>query len=175
MQGAKPWNTLNIAYSKVKQRSRRCFLVDLNSAVFFQIRPKPKAKKTGSTSRREHIIPKRGCAACLFAFLSSSTYLFTAKRRAADLYSATRFVHHRRMKATKKDEVLHFRKTSSWCTKAIYIRTFFLCRGFGSLAERNGLRPFFVVEGNQYFIVIEVNSINEGVNQRLPLFLLGQV
>ena len=35
--------------------------------------------------------------------------------------------------------------------------------------------PFFVVEGNQYFIVIEVNSINEGVNQRLPLFLLGQV
>ena len=62
-----------------------------------------------------------------------------------------------------------------WCTKAIYIRTFFLCRGFGSLAERNGLRPFFVVEGNQHFIIIEVNSIDEGVNQRLPLFLLGQV
>ena len=62
-----------------------------------------------------------------------------------------------------------------WCSKAIYIRTFFLCRGFGSLAERNGLRPFFVVEGNQHFIVIEVNSIDEGVNQRLPLFLLGQV
>ena len=62
-----------------------------------------------------------------------------------------------------------------WCTKAIHIRTFFLCRSLSGLAERNGLRPFFVVEGNQYFIVIEVNSINEGVNQRLPLFLLGQV
>ena len=76
---------------------------------FFSDTPQAKSQKD-----RQHI-PKRGCAACLFAFLSSSTYLFTAKRRAADLYAATRFAHHRRMKATKKDEVLHFRKTSSWC------------------------------------------------------------
>ena len=62
-----------------------------------------------------------------------------------------------------------------WCTKAIHIRTFFLCRSLGGLAERNGLRPFFVVEGDQHFIVIEVNSIDEGVDQRLPLLLLGQV
>ena len=96
MQGAKPWNTLNIAYSKVKQRSRRCFLVELNSAGDFSDTPQAKSQKD-----RQHI-PKRGCAACLFAFLSSSTYLFTAKRRAADLYSATRFAHHRRMKSTKK-------------------------------------------------------------------------
>lgn len=46
-----------IVYSKVKQRSRRCFLVELNSAGFFQIRPKPKAKKTDSTSRKEVALP----------------------------------------------------------------------------------------------------------------------
>ena len=64
---------------------------------------------------------------------------------------------------------------SPWCTKAIHIRTFFLCRSLGGLAERNGFRTFFVVEGDQNFIVIEVNSIDEGVDQRLPLFLLGQI
>src|SRR5699024_3868661 len=43
---------------------------------------------------------------------------------------------------------------------------FFLCRSLGGLAERNGFRTFFVVEGDQNFIVIEVNSIDEGVDQR---------
>ena len=62
-----------------------------------------------------------------------------------------------------------------WCTKAIHIRTFFLCRSLGGLAERNGLRAFFVVEGNQHFIIIKVNCINKSIHQRLPLLLLGQV
>ena len=62
-----------------------------------------------------------------------------------------------------------------WCTKAIHIRTFFLCRSLGGLAERNGLCPFFVVEGNQHFIIIKVNCIDKSIHQRLPLLLLGQV
>ena len=64
---------------------------------------------------------------------------------------------------------------SPWCTKAIHIRTFFLCHSLGGLAERNGLCPFFVVEGNQHFIIIKVNCIDKSIHQRLPLFLLGQV
>ena len=62
-----------------------------------------------------------------------------------------------------------------WCTKAIHIRTFFLCRSLGGLAERNSLCTLFIVKSNQHFIVIEVNCIDEGVDQSLPLFLLGQV
>ena len=64
---------------------------------------------------------------------------------------------------------------SPWCTKAIHIRTFFLCRSLGGLAERNGLRAFFVVEGNQHFIIIKVNCIDKSIHQRLPLLLFGQV
>jgi len=50
MQGAKPWNTLCIVYSKVKQRSRRCFLVELNSAGDFSDTPQAKSQKD-----RQHI------------------------------------------------------------------------------------------------------------------------
>ena len=76
---------------------------------------------------------------------------------------------------TKNAPPRAYTQRGGWCPKAIHIRTFFLFCSLSGLAERNGLRPFFVVEGNQHFIVIEVNSIDEGVDQRLPLFLLGQV
>src|SRR5699024_11312176 len=61
---------------------------------------------------------------------------------------------HSRPDGTNKKSRKTFRSYGIfWCTKAIHIRTFFLCHGFSGLVKRNGLRPFFVVEGNQHFIV----------------------
>lgn len=62
-----------------------------------------------------------------------------------------------------------------WCTKAIHIRTFFLCRSLGGLAERNGLRPFLVVEGDKHFVIVQVDCVDKSVNQCLTLFLLRKV
>ncbi|HJB42403.1 MAG TPA: hypothetical protein H9945_07885 [Candidatus Gemmiger avicola] len=84
MQGAKPWNTLNIAYSKVKQRSRRCFLVDLNSAGDFSDTPQAKSQKDRQHIPKGAYHPEKGLRClpfCFFLFFNVFVHSKTARCR----------------------------------------------------------------------------------------------
>ena len=64
---------------------------------------------------------------------------------------------------------------SSNCSYAIKIRTISLCFGFLYFFKRNGLCTLFIVKGNQNLIVIQVNRIDEGIHQRLPLVFQAHI
>ena len=62
-----------------------------------------------------------------------------------------------------------------WCSYAIKIRTISLCFGFLYFFKRNGLCTLFIVKGNQNLIVIQVNRIDEGIHQSLPLVFQAHI
>ena len=62
-----------------------------------------------------------------------------------------------------------------WCSKAIQIRTISLGCNFCRFSKGDGLCSFFIVEGYQNLIVIQVNRIDEGIHQCLPLLRLGHI
>ena len=55
-----------------------------------------------------------------------------------------------------------------WCTSQIHIRTRYIlkCDGFPA---------FPVVKGDDYFIIIQEDGVNEGIYQHFPVFLFGDV
>ena len=59
-----------------------------------------------------------------------------------------------------------------WCTSRTHIRTF-LC--FHSFPESNGFRTFLIIKGNENLIIVEIDGIDEGVHQHLPLLRLGHI
>jgi len=62
-----------------------------------------------------------------------------------------------------------------WCSKAIQIRTISLGCDFCRFSKGDGLCPFFIVEGNENLIIIQVNRIDEGIHQRLPLVFQAHI
>ena len=62
-----------------------------------------------------------------------------------------------------------------WCSKAIQIRTISLGCNFCRFSKGDGLCSFFIIEGYQNLIIIQVNRINEGIHQRLPLVFQAHV
>ena len=62
-----------------------------------------------------------------------------------------------------------------WCSKAIQIRTISLGCNFRRFSKSHGLCPFFIVEGYQNLIIVQVNRIDEGIHQCLPLVFQAHV
>ena len=62
-----------------------------------------------------------------------------------------------------------------WCSKAIQIRTISLGCNFCRFSKGDGLCSFFIVEGYQNLIIIQVNRIDEGIHQRLPLVFQAHI
>ena len=62
-----------------------------------------------------------------------------------------------------------------WCSKAIQIRTISLGCNFRRFSKGHGLCPFFIIKGYQNLIIIQVNRIDEGIHQCLPLVFLVHV
>ena len=59
-----------------------------------------------------------------------------------------------------------------WCTSRTHIRTF-LC--FHSFPESDRFCTFLIVKGNEDLIIVEIDGIDEGVHQCLPLLRLSHV
>ena len=47
--------------------------------------------------------------------------------------------------------------------------------GFCRFSKGDGLCSFFIIEGYQNLIVIQVNRIDEGIHQRLPLVFQAHI
>ena len=62
-----------------------------------------------------------------------------------------------------------------WCSKAIQIRTISLGCDFCRFSKGDGLCAFFIVKGYQNLIIIQVNRIDEGIHQRLPLVFQAHI
>ena len=63
----------------------------------------------------------------------------------------------------------------SWCRNAIQIRTISLGCNFCRFSKGDALCSFFIVEGYQNLIVIQVNRIDEGIHQCLPLVFQAHI
>ena len=59
-----------------------------------------------------------------------------------------------------------------WCTSRTHIRTFLR---FHSFPESDRFCTFLIIKGNKYLIIVEIDGIDEGVHQCLPLLRLGHV
>ena len=59
-----------------------------------------------------------------------------------------------------------------WCTSRTHIRTFLRFHGF---PESDRLRTFLIVKGNKFLIIVEIDGIDEGIHQCLPLLRLGHI
>ena len=62
-----------------------------------------------------------------------------------------------------------------WCSKAIQIRTISLGCNFCRFSKGDGLCSFFIVEGYQNLIIIQVNRLDKRIHQRLPLVFLAHI
>ena len=62
-----------------------------------------------------------------------------------------------------------------WCSKAIQIRTISLGCNFCRFSKSHGLCAFFIIEGYQNLIIIQINRIDEGVHQCLPLVFQAHI
>ena len=62
-----------------------------------------------------------------------------------------------------------------WCSKAIQIRTISLGCNFCRFSKGDGLCSFFIVEGNENLIIIQVNRIDEGIHQCLSLVFQAHI
>ena len=59
-----------------------------------------------------------------------------------------------------------------WCTIAIQIRTgiiFFNCSFY--IVERDGFRTVLVVESDDHFVIVQIDSIDEDIDKPLPVIL----
>ena len=64
----------------------------------------------------------------------------------------------------------------SWWSEATQIRTIALWGIFGGdFIESDGFCAVFVVECNQNFFIIEINSIHEGIDERFPVAFYPRV
>ena len=59
-----------------------------------------------------------------------------------------------------------------WCTSRTHIRTFLCFHGF---PESDRFRTFLIIKGNENLIIVEIDGIDEGIHQCLPLLLLAHV
>ena len=59
-----------------------------------------------------------------------------------------------------------------WRTLRTHIRTFLR---FHSFPESDRFCTFLIVKGNKYLIIVEIDGIDEGIHQCLPLLRLGHI
>ena len=59
-----------------------------------------------------------------------------------------------------------------WCTARTHIRTFLRFHGF---PESDRFRTFLIIKGDEDLIIVEIDGIDEGVRQCLPLLRLSHV
>ena len=59
-----------------------------------------------------------------------------------------------------------------WCTSRTHIRTFLRFHGF---PESDRFRTFLIIKGNENLIIVEIDGIDEGIHQCLPLLRLGHI
>ena len=59
-----------------------------------------------------------------------------------------------------------------WCTSRTHIRTFLRFHGF---PESDCFRTFLIIKGNENLIIVEIDGIDEGIHQCLPLLRLGHI
>ena len=78
--------------------------------------------------------------------------------------------------ANKKSEPFSYWKKVRilllWCTSRTHIRTFLR---FYSFPESDRFRTFLIIKGNKYLIIVEIDGIDEGIHQCLPLLRLGHI
>ena len=92
-----------------------------------------------------------------------------------DLGTACRLVQVFFRSERKRKTSTHCVLVFSWCRKAIQIRTISLGCDFCRFSKSHGLCPFFIVEGNENLIIIQVNRIDERIHQCLPLVFQAHV
>ena len=65
---------------------------------------------------------------------------------------------------------------SDWCTMAIQIRTgIILLNCSFYIVERDSFCAILVVEGDDHFVIVQVNRIDENIDQPLPVILPGNI
>ena len=73
---------------------------------------------------------------------------------------------------TKKNAKSYDLTFKIWCTSRTHIRTFLCFHGF---PESDRFRTFLIIKGNKYLIIVEIDGIDEGIHQCLPLLRLGHI
>ena len=73
---------------------------------------------------------------------------------------------------TKKNAKSYDLTFNIWCTSRTHIRTFLRFHGF---PESDRFRTFLIIKGNENLIIVEIDGIDEGVHQCLPLLRLGHI
>ena len=73
---------------------------------------------------------------------------------------------------TKKNAKSYDLTFNIWCTLRTHIRTFLRFHGF---PESDRFRTFLIIKGNEDLIIVEIDGIDEGVHQCLPLLRLGHI
>ena len=73
---------------------------------------------------------------------------------------------------TKKNAKSYDLTFKIWCTSRTHIRTFLRFHGF---PESDRFCTFLIVKGNKHLIIIEIDGIDEGIHQCLPLLRLGHI
>ena len=73
---------------------------------------------------------------------------------------------------TKKNVKSYDLTFNIWCTSRTHIRTFLRFHGF---PESDRFCTFLIVKGNKYLIIVEIDGIDEGIHQCLPLLRLGHI
>ena len=73
---------------------------------------------------------------------------------------------------TKKNVKSYDLTFNIWCTSRTHIRTFLRFHGF---PESDRFRTFLIIKGNENLIIVEIDGIDEGVHQCLPLLRLGHI
>ena len=59
-----------------------------------------------------------------------------------------------------------------WCTSRTHIRTFLRFHGF---PESDRFRTFLIIKGNKHLIIVEIDGIDEGTHQCLPLVFQAHI
>ena len=79
-------------------------------------------------------------------------------------------------KNTKKSGPFSYQKKVRilllWCTSRTHIRTFLR---FHSFPESDRFRTFLIIKGDENLIIVEIDGIDEGIHQCLPLLRLGHI
>ena len=80
------------------------------------------------------------------------------------------FLHKKKKK--KKNAKSYDLTFNIWCTSRTHIRTFLCFHGF---PESDRFRTFLIIKGDEDLIIVEIDGIDEGVHQCLPLLRLGHI
>ena len=62
-----------------------------------------------------------------------------------------------------------------WCSKAIQIRTGIFFYGFLYVVQCDGSGAVFVVEGDDHFIIVQIDGIYKGIDQHFAVGLLADI